>query len=177
MVEVDSDFLAAIEFNFTSSRIIDWQPLFDYTLAKGDDQVAAMRQERRNRWKSAEMAQRQPDAHADQDLSLFEPVLADLFVDEDGRHEVDGVKGYVTHIYYLEWTDDEERLVTTTRFCGLRFRRRGLWDEEPLGQASAYEETFLLSPQETFVSVVVSRQQHPTAIAVSDLPISSEYRR
>ncbi|KAI9884088.1 MAG: DNA-directed RNA polymerase I subunit rpa49 [Watsoniomyces obsoletus] len=166
-LEVHSDFLAGIEFNFTSSRIVDWRPLFDYSLAKREDQVAVMLQERRDRWKSTEIAERRPEAQIDQDLSRYEPVLTDFFVDEHGHHEVDGVKGYVTHIYFSEWEDGEQRDAISTRFCGLRFRRRGLWDEEPLGQASAFEEIFLLSPGETFVSVVASRQHHPSAIALS----------
>jgi hypothetical protein len=67
-------------------------------------------------------------------------VLSDFFDHRDQEGKVDGVKGYVSG----------------GQFCGLRFRRGGSWDVEPLGQASAYETSFLLHPDEVFTSISVS---------------------
>ena len=155
--EVASKYLAAIKFNFCADRIIDWQPLFDYSVPDGQTLSEAELRERQSTWKSPDIAKRYPLAEADQDVLNFQPVLVDFFVSDEESGKVDAVKGYVMRTSGPGVIDGVERDVGSTRFCGLRFRRHGLWDEEALGQVSAYEVVFALRPHEEIVSMSVSR--------------------
>lgn len=154
--EVASKYLAAIKFSFSADKIIDWQPLFDYNAVKNKSTSEAELHERKHCWKSPEIMKSYPSAEADLDLDRYHPILADFLVDGNLNTKIDGIKGYVKPGIVSEEVDGGERDVTGTRFCGLRFRRRGLWDEVPLGQASASEYTFLLSPHEEILSISVS---------------------
>ena len=140
-VEVDSEFLVGLQFSFSADRIIDWQPLFDFSASKRRRKnVSSKALHLRDHWKTPSIVADRPFAQTDADLLGKYCVLADFFYDANEHTKVDGVKGYVVH----------------GKFCGLRFRRNGLWDETPLGQASSYETIFLLQPGEHFVSIFVS---------------------
>ena len=168
ILEVESQYLAAIEFTFTKVRLVSWQPLFDYRPLARDGRPTPSNGRHSQFWKSPEILDQYPEAEADRDLIPFEPVLMDIFAGTERNHEIDGVKGYV--IVTRSWSQGAEAEVTNTRFCGLRFRRGGLWDEEPLGQASAYENTFLLLPDEQIVLLSVSACNEfsaPLAFSVS----------
>ena len=167
ILEVESQYLAAIEFTFTEIRLVNWQPLFDYRpLARGRKSTSGNGRHSQF-WKSPEIAKQYPEAEADQDLTRFEPVLVDIFAGTEQNPEIDGVKGYVIVTRSCNWNQGVEAEVTNTRFCGLRFRRGGLWDDEPLGQASAYERTFLLLADERIVLLSVSEPSAPLAFSVS----------
>lgn len=101
------------------------------------------------------MAQAWPSAETDVNVLGKYCVLANFFSAPDGSDVVDGIRGY-THY---------------ERLCGLRCRRQGRWDAEPLGQASPYVVEFVLQPGERFASIYVSaKKQFGTggALAVSD---------
>ncbi|KAI9824763.1 MAG: hypothetical protein M1832_001591 [Thelocarpon impressellum] len=141
-VEVESDYLAGIQVSFSAEKIVDWQPLFEFGLhTNGRRTLHNKSLHLRDHWKSPSVARARPTAETDSNLLGRYRVLADFF--DEG---VDGLKGYVTCKGY----------VGRNRFCGLRFRRAGRWDAEPLGQASPYEMTFLLEPGEQFTSLYVS---------------------
>lgn len=166
--EVASKYLTAIKFNFSPDKIIDWQPLFDYNSPNHKSAGDAELQERKQSWKSPDILKSYPSAKADQDLDKYYPVLADFVVDSKFNTGIDGIKGYWMSTASSVVVDEAGRDLASTRFCGLRFRRRGLWDEEPLGQASAFERTFLLSPHEEIESISVSGAgQFGTGIAVA----------
>ena len=141
IVEVDSAFLAGVVFNFSSKRIADWRPLFDWDRIPdiGND-FCSKAVQLRNHWKTPELTHLCPTAQTDETLLGRYRVLADVF-DHHVDGKADGVKGYTSN----------------GRFCGLCFRRNGLWDEEPLGQSSPYETTFFLHEDEEFVSIYVSQ--------------------
>lgn len=153
--EVISKYLAGIKFNFSADWIIDWQPLFDYNASSNRPDSNGELHERKHCWKSSDIMESYPWAEADQDLDRHYPVLADFLIYDKPKTKIDGIKGYWTSTALNEVVDGVERDIATKRFCGLRFRRQGLWDEEPLGQASAYEQTFLLSPHEEIVSISI----------------------
>ncbi|KAI9807362.1 MAG: hypothetical protein M1833_000105 [Piccolia ochrophora] len=142
-IEVDSQFLAGVAFSFTAERLVDWRPLFDWDRIsdehRTDNKVSSKMTQIQNHWKPLELARMCPSVVTDRSLLGLYRVLADFFNHPiDG--EADGVKGYVSN----------------GRFCGLCFRRKGLWDEEPLGRSSPDETVFLLQAGEVFVSVYVS---------------------
>ncbi|KAI9841388.1 MAG: hypothetical protein M1837_000720 [Sclerophora amabilis] len=140
-VEVESEFLAGIQFSFTATALVDWHPLFDFNGVRNSRAEEANRLSQiQNHWKSAVVAKTHPLAETDSNVLGKFRVLADFFDGPRRSDRADGVKGYVNG----------------TRLCGLRFRRHGLWDEEPLGQSSAFERTFLLKRSERFVSLFVA---------------------
>ncbi|KAI9768469.1 MAG: hypothetical protein M1840_004878 [Geoglossum simile] len=137
-IEVESEYLCGIKFSFTADRITDWDPLFnpDIVPAAERDNFTAQTQ---CPWKSPSCLRIRPSVEASEPLPPSNRVLADFFDHHGQEGKVDGVKGYVSG----------------GQFCGLRFRRGGSWDVEPLGQASAYETLFLLNPDEVFTSISV----------------------
>ncbi|KAI9784014.1 MAG: hypothetical protein M1816_001096 [Peltula sp. TS41687] len=145
-LEVFSRYLTAIKFHFSADRIVDWQPLFDYRASPN---------ERKEAWKSAEVMQSHPFARADNDLQDHYPVLADFLTWGTPETRVDGITGYCMNTITDEVVDGLRCDVATKRFCGLRFLRQGLCDEEPLGRASAHEQTFHFSPREEIVSISI----------------------
>ncbi|KAI9677422.1 MAG: DNA-directed RNA polymerase I subunit rpa49 [Caeruleum heppii] len=134
-VEAYSEYLSGIEIKFSTGAIIDWFPLYDF----GRETRAAegRSREMRNFWKSTDVRKAWPDANMDSDLENRSRILADFFDDPDGGATADGVRCYA---------DNED-------FCGLRFRRNGLWDSIPLGRATLHQEEFLLEPGEMFVAI------------------------
>ncbi|KAI9805157.1 MAG: hypothetical protein M1825_000991 [Sarcosagium campestre] len=140
IIEVESEFLAGIMFRFTAEGLVDWQPLFDWSRPPTNLDLGGMF---RDHWKSPEVAQHFPSAKTDQDVLGKLLVLANFF-DHPVDGKADGAKGYVCN----------------NRFCGLLFRRSGLWDEEPLGLSSPYATDFLLKPGEEFVSMYASKTGH-----------------
>ncbi|KAI9679059.1 MAG: hypothetical protein M1829_001729 [Trizodia sp. TS-e1964] len=145
-LEVESELLAGIQFDFTEEKIIDWHPLFDFS-AIPNQSPSTLPLYNSNLWISPNLHHQRPTAWMDIGNFPCYQVLLDFFDDNDSDPErrVDGIKGYVSN----------------SRFCGLRFRRQGLWDTEPLGQSSAYETLFLLEPGETFVSLYSSAAPAP----------------
>ena len=106
-------------------------------------------------WKSASCLRTRPSVEASEPVPPSNRVISDFFDHRGQEGKVDGVKGYVSG----------------GQFCGLRFRRGGSWDAEPLGQASAYETLFLLHPDEIFTSISVLYRPsfgEGGALAVSD---------
>ena len=143
-VQVESACLAGIQFSFCSDRIVDWQPLFRFAgLPKGRSTAWSKSIHLRDHWKSPAAMQAWPLAETDSNVLGKFAVLADFLGGADDLPLVDGVRGYVRG----------------NRFCGLRFRRQGLWDELALGQASAFETQFLLEPGERFTSILVCETQ------------------
>ena len=154
---------------------MDWRPLFD--LASQGDDASQIRLQKWQPWKLPAVVNYHPGAEPDRDLTVFQTVLADFFVGSSSMTdagdgfvaEADGVKGYVsTHLTGRMVHGTEEEVIVTL-FCGLRFRRKGVWDDEPLGKMSAYEHVFLLWPDEKFVSIHCSSRElrtPPTALAV-----------
>ncbi|KAI9762626.1 MAG: hypothetical protein M4579_000244 [Chaenotheca gracillima] len=144
LVEVESDFLAGIQFVFSATSIVDWHPLYDFnrSFASGAD-LQSRENEMRDHWKSSLDARIHPFAETDADTLGKFRVVADFFDGPREGESADGVKGYINN----------------ARFCGLRFRRGGEWDEAPLGRASAFESDFLLEPGETFASLFVAKTE------------------
>jgi hypothetical protein len=108
-------------------------------------------------WKTPSCLRTRPSVETSDRLPPSYRVLSDFFDHRRQEDKVDGVKGYVSASH-------------GGQFCGLRFRRGGSWDTEPLGQASAYEVSFLLHLDEVFNSIFVLL--HPSfgegaALAVS----------
>ncbi|KAI9839085.1 MAG: hypothetical protein M1838_004400 [Thelocarpon superellum] len=140
-LEVSSECLAGIQFHFSAQRIVDWRPLFAFShLPKGRRSALCKAEHLRNHWKTPLVAHAWPLAETDEEVQGKFGVLADFFAEPDGSGRVDGVRGYVRY----------------QRFCGLRFRRHGVWDEVGLGQMSPYETEFLLQSGEHFTSIYVS---------------------
>ena len=135
-----------IQVAFNSERILDWQPLFDLSDSSRGRKPGnkSMSLHLRDHWKSSAVAQTWPTAELDAAVLGKYRVLADFFGDPEGSSRVDGVRGYAQH----------------RRFCGVRFRRRGVWDEEALGQASSCEIEFRLESGEEFTSVYISETSH-----------------
>lgn len=98
----------------------------------------------RDHWKPFSVAHSRPTAELDSTVLGKYRLLVDFFDDHQACARVDGVKGYTLH----------------SRFCGIRFRRQCLWDEEPLGQASSYETEFLLNDGEEFTSLFITETEH-----------------
>ncbi|KAI9816157.1 MAG: hypothetical protein M1826_001883 [Phylliscum demangeonii] len=140
-------YIAAIKFNFTAERIVDWQFRFKLNEAElpGRDQL----------WKSPQAATLYPLAELDESPLRFELMRANFLHSRDHRR-IDGMKGYVVAVSYPKRAGGTEEGMHGTRFCGLRFRRGGLWDEEALGQESCYEHVFYFEPGEWIVSVTVA---------------------
>ena len=137
-VEVESEYLCGIKFSFTSERITDWDPLFNLDMipaAERDSFIAQIQYP----WRTPSCSRTRPSVEASEPLPPNYRVLSDFFDHRGQKDKVDGVKGYASG----------------GQFCGLRFRRGGSWDAEPLGQASAYEILFLLHPDEVFTSISV----------------------
>jgi hypothetical protein len=164
-IEVDSEYLAGVQFAFSAERIIAWQPLFDLSDSSRGHKSGHRSKSLhlRDHWKAMPIAQRWPTAELDSTVLGKYRILADFFDDPEGHSRVDGVRGYAQH----------------RRFCGIRFRRQGLWDEEALGQASSCEIEFLLEAGEEFTSVYISETSHlgdGGALAVRRMLLYLRYR-
>ncbi|KAH0557159.1 hypothetical protein GP486_005053, partial [Trichoglossum hirsutum] len=145
-IEVESDYLSGIKFSFTSENLTGWDPLFDSDGITGAE-PADLTAQIQHPWRTPSCLEPRPSVKISDNLSASYRVLSDFFDHIDQEHKVDGVKGYVSG-------------GPGGQFCGLRFRRGGSWDTEPLGQASAYETLFLLDPDEVFTSIFVL--SHPS---------------
>ncbi|KAH0544413.1 hypothetical protein FGG08_001439 [Glutinoglossum americanum] len=140
-VEVESEYLSGIKFSFTPERLTDWDPLFSWNGVTRAEQTKLIAQVQ-HPWRTPSYLRARPSIETYDQLSPSYRVLSDFFDHRSQEDKVDGVKGYVS-------------ASQGSQFCGLRFRRRGLWDVEPLGQASAHEISFLLHPDEVFTSIYV----------------------
>lgn len=146
-MEVEARFLAGVQFTFTSERIIDWCPLIQ------DDSEAA------KEYNLGSPYFGRPSAKADQSLLKRFYVLSDAF-ERESEGPLTGVKGYSIR----------------NRFCGLRFRRGDSWDDEPLGQASAFESLFLIHKNERITTIFMPEPVFGTVSAVAVSTQKDEYR-
>ncbi|KAI9777820.1 MAG: hypothetical protein M1835_005126 [Candelina submexicana] len=134
-VEVESEHLAGMQFFFTATCLVHWDPLLKVKASLGTRQLGGGNSDAFFRDPVVKTA----SAPQPFELALLRKYrhLAKTF--RPGE-PVDGIIGFTT---------------LNGRFCGLLFRRNGIWDETPLGQASKQEMKFLLQPNEELSSMTI----------------------
>lgn len=140
------DCIAGCKFDFTSSQLINWVPIWEARRPGLTRQ--ALYELIHYKWNH-----RPDNVRPDASISSS-AMVASIFFDENASGAVDAVKGFVTN---------------EGRFCGLIVRRAGLWVESVFGQRSAYERTFELQAGEFVTGIAcpeINGRPSPEALAI-----------
>ncbi len=140
-VEVVSEHLAGVQFFFSATCIIGWDPLLDVS------STTCVRQPK-GRPPNNVALYWDPSHKASSGPHIFNPSLIRKYrhsIETFGFHNpVDGVLGFTA---------------PNGRFCGLLLRRNGVWNDTPLGRASQSRKEFPLQSNEQLVSITISKMK------------------